>query len=246
MTRDAGNGLIEVSELGFNRGLEAVLDVRHLHIARGQAILLTGDNGSGKTTLLKVLAGLLTASRGVFRCLGVPMDARLAARFCRGRHVYLHQSPYMLDASVEENIAYGLRLRGRDRTQMRVEIRDMLAWASLEDFARRRARALSTGEQQRVALTRARVLAPSLLLLDEITANMDAASRHRVCTMITDLKQSGASVVLASHEHGALQSLCDQRLELVRGTLRVAPGAATGSAVVPLHRDTNLSGTQRS
>ena len=155
-------------------------------------------NGSGKTTLLKVLAGLLAPQEARFKCLGVSMAGRTAARFCRGRHIYLHQTPFMFDGSVEENVSYGLRQRRRDGMQRRIEIRDALAWAQLEHLVHRRANELSVGEQQRVALTRARILAPSLLLLDEITANMDADSRKRTYEMIVDLRRAGSSIVFAS------------------------------------------------
>ncbi|MEQ8230722.1 MAG: ABC transporter ATP-binding protein [Gammaproteobacteria bacterium] len=244
MTREPGTPLVEVSELGFAFGAHEVLDLRHLAIARGEAVLLVGDNGSGKTTLLKILAGLLVATRGVFRCLGSPMAPLQAARFCRGRHVYLHQSPYMFDGTVEDNVAYGLKQRGRDVAQRRIEIRDMLAWAELDHLVHRPARRLSTGEQQRVALTRARILAPSLLLLDEITANMDADSRRRTHAMIEDLRQAGSSVVFATHDHGAIDALCDQRLALSNGRLCAVP-ASNGADVIPLHRDAASPGTER-
>ncbi|MEQ8662438.1 MAG: ABC transporter ATP-binding protein [Gammaproteobacteria bacterium] len=239
MTPESGSALLEVNGLGFAFGPHAVLDVERLRVARGEAILLVGDNGSGKTTLLKILAGLLVAAHGAFRCLGNPMNPREAARFCRGRHVYLHQSPYMFDGSVEDNIAYGLKLRGRDLTQRRIEIRDMLAWADLDHLVHRPARQLSTGEKQRVALTRARILAPSLLLLDEITANMDGASRRRTHAMIADLKQAGSSVVFATHDHASIEALCEQRLALTEGRLEALRTAA-GADVIPLHRDGTL------
>jgi tungstate transport system ATP-binding protein len=236
VNQDPAQPLLAVRGLEFAFGGRRVLDVGQLRIARGEAILLVGDNGSGKTTLLKILAGLLVAARGEFTCLGTTRAPRAAARFCRGRHVYLHQSPYMFDGTVEENIAYGLRQRGRDSAQQRIEIRDMLAWAELGHLVHRPARQLSTGEKQRVALTRARILAPSLLLLDEITANMDADSRRRTHTMIADLRRAGSSVVFATHDHASLEALCDQRLELAGGQLVDVPLTA-GADVIPLRRD---------
>ena len=227
--------LFELSDLRFSFGRRTVLDVAHIAIERGQITLLAGDNGSGKTTLLKIIAGLLLAERGDFIGLGSPMTPRHAAGFCRGRHVYLHQVPYLFDATVEDNVAYGLKQRGRDTAQRRVEIRDVLAWAHLEHLVHRRAHELSAGEKQRVALTRARILAPSLLLLDEITANMDAESRRRTYTMLGDLKRSGSSIVLATHEQEALESLADSRLVLHQGRLEQV--AATKAAVIPLHRE---------
>lgn len=231
-----GDALIELDELILDREGRRVLDIAHLRIERGRAILLRGDNGSGKTTLLKTLAGLLVATSGRFRCLGSPLSPRAAARFCRGRHIYLHQTPYMFDGTVADNVAYGLGQRGRDRAQRQLEIRDALAWAELDHLIDRPALQLSTGEQQRVALVRARILAPPLLLLDEITANMDSASRQRTHAMLNDLERSESSVILATHDPAVAALAHAECLDLAAGRF-VMPGRPAGSAaVIPLHR----------
>jgi tungstate transport system ATP-binding protein len=235
MNMEAATPLLEIENLKLTLAQRDVLDIASIRIERGQIVMLSGDNGSGKTTLLKVLAGLLTARHGLFTCLGTRMAGPAAARFCRGRHIYLHQTPYMFDGTVEDNVAYGLKQRGRDHGQRRIEIRDALAWAELEHLVHRQARELSTGERQRVALTRAKILTPSLLLLDEITANMDSTSRQRTHTMVADLKRSGASVVLATHDHEALEALCDIRLDLAAG--RLVHEQSYPADVIPLRRD---------
>ena len=232
-----GEALIEVTDLVVDRGGRRVLDIAHLRVDRGRTIVLRGDNGSGKTTLLKTLAGLLVAGSGQFHCLGSPMVPRAAARFCRGRHIYLHQTPYMFDGTVADNVAYGLGQRGRDRAQRQLEIRDALAWAQLDHLSARPALQLSTGEQQRVALVRARILAPVLLLLDEITANMDSASRQRTHAMLSDLERAGSSVILATHDPAAATLGHAERLDLAAGRF-VTPQRADGpAAVIPLHRN---------
>lgn len=229
-----GTSILDIRALSVTLNGRRVLDIEHIPVRRGEVVMLAGDNGSGKTTLLKVMAGLLTADSAVFTCLGAQMAARPAARFCRGRHIYLHQTPYMFDGTVEDNVAYGLKLRGRAPADRRIEIRDALAWAGLEHLVHRDARQLSTGERQRVALTRARILAPSLLLLDEITANMDQDSRRRTYTLIADLKRSGSSVFFATHDHEPIEALCDHRLELEHGRLHT--GEIHAAQVVPIRR----------
>ncbi|MEX2481659.1 MAG: ABC transporter ATP-binding protein [Gammaproteobacteria bacterium] len=231
-----GEALIEVADLVVELGRRRVLDVAKLRIERGRVVLLCGDNGSGKTTLLKVLAGLLIAGRGAFRCLGSRMSPRGAARFCRGRHVYLHQTPYLFDGTVAENVSYGLELRGHDRAQREIEIREALAWAGLDHLADRPSAQLSTGEKQRVALVRARVLAPPLLLLDEITANMDTASRQRVQTMLGDFQRAGSSVVLATHDPDSLTMLATARIELAAGRMAERSAAPERATIIPFQR----------
>jgi tungstate transport system ATP-binding protein len=235
MNADHKTPLIEIRDLAITLARRRVLDIDHLCVERGVIIMLVGDNGSGKTTLLKMLAGLLVAQSGSFHCLGVSMSRRGAARFCRGRHIYLHQTPYMFDGTVEDNVAYGLKQRGRDPSQRRIEIRDALAWADLEHLVHRRASELSTGEQQRVALTRARILIPSLLLLDEITANMDIESRRRTYDMVADLRRGGSSVVFATHDHEPIEAMCDVRFELEGGSLAV--GSRHAASVVSIRRE---------
>lgn len=224
--------LIALDAVTVSRGRRPVLDIAELQIDPGQVLALSGANGAGKTTLLKLLAGLLVADRGTLACLGTPLAPHAAARYCRGRHVYLHQTPYMFEGSVEDNVAYGLVARVRDFAARRIEIRAALTWAELGALATRRAKTLSLGEQQRVALTRAKVLAPALLLLDEITANLDADNRRRIYALIADLKRAGTSVVFASHDPEPVAAHADLHLELVDGHLqRYAPYT---SAVVPL------------
>ncbi|MGE0485830.1 MAG: ATP-binding cassette domain-containing protein [Gammaproteobacteria bacterium] len=234
MNRDDGAALVELVGVRFARHRRRVLDIERLVVERGRVLLLGGPNGSGKTTLLKLLAGLLVASSGVFRCLGATMTPRAAARFCRGRHVYLHQAPYLFDGTVEDNVSYGLKLRGRDPGQRRLEIRDALAWAGLEHLVDRPARQLSAGEQQRVALVRARILSPALLLLDEITANMDLDSRRRTYALVDDLRRRGSSVVFASHDPEPRTVLDADGLLLADGRLVTAPPAT--ATVIPLAR----------
>lgn len=235
MSATQSTPLIELHDVRLRLSGRDVLDLEHMLVRRGQFQVLTGPNGAGKTTLLKLLAGLLRAQSGRFHCLGTPMSASDASRFCRGRHIYLHQTPYLFDGTVADNIAYGLKQRGRDSAQRSIEIRDALAWAQLEHLTDRPARELSTGERQRVALTRARILNPSLLLLDEITANMDSESRQRSLTMIADLKHAGSSVIYATHGEIEFREKVDVELVMRDGRLRGS--GYSSAAVVPIRRD---------
>lgn len=206
-----------------------LFDIPQLLIEQGRCMLLSGDNGAGKTTLLKIIAGLEAPDRGEVRYGDKLLSWKEARRYCRGQTVYLHQAPYLFDASVADNVAYGLHRAGVTRVDASQRVADTLAWAGLEHLAQRNARQLSGGEKQRVALARARILSPRLLLLDEPTASMDQEARERTYFLLQRLRLEDMAVVIATHELERLRPLGDVHLHLHDGELRerAVPGPAT-------------------
>ena len=161
------------------------------------------------------------------------MSIRAAMAFWRGRHIYLHQQPYLFDTTVAANIGYGLKLRGQSRVQRQLQIEAALEWARLDHLADRPTHMLSTGERQRIALTRAKLLNPSALLVDEIIANMDTASRARSHELLRDLSRAGVTIVVASHETGQFDDIADAHLVLEDGKLSSKHASAD---VIPIGR----------
>ncbi|MGI9321070.1 MAG: molybdenum cofactor guanylyltransferase MobA [Thiogranum sp.] len=181
-------------------GGERLFDIDEFSIRTNTCIVLSGRNGAGKTTLLKILAGLDKPDHADILYDGEHLPWKLAQRKLRHDVVYLHQQPYMFDKTVEENIAYGLHRSGLKRAQVDEKVDQALQWAQLSKLATRNARQLSGGEKQRVALTRARVLSPRLLLLDEPLASMDINAREQTIHLIKRLKSEGVSSIVTSHE----------------------------------------------
>ena len=210
--------LIEIRGVKFHNGDRTILDIDHFAIEQGKFILLRGKNGAGKSTLLKVIAGLLVPDVGQVIIKGVEVPLRQAGRDLRRQTVYLHQSPYLFDRSVFENVAYGLRVGGTSRSEAQTSVTDALQWAGLSHLVDRNARELSGGEKQRVALTRARILKPQALLLDEPTANMDRSARDQTYQLIDKLRLEGIAVYIASHELENLSN-CDQVIEIDKGRI---------------------------
>jgi tungstate transport system ATP-binding protein len=137
------------------------------------------------------------------------------------------QKPVLLRRSVAANVHYALRIHGemsRPERQKRVE--EVLEQAGLSALARRQARVLSGGEQQRLALARAWATAPEVLFLDEPTANLDPHGTLAVERMISKIKSRGVKIVLTTHDLGQARRLADEVLFMHRGRLMEQTPAA--------------------
>ena len=185
----------------------------------GKCILLSGNNGSGKTTLLKIIAGLETPSRAEIELSGKSHSWKSTIRSIRREIIYLHQQPYLLSGTVESNVSYGLRFTHLNRKQLRESVKEALEWAGLSDMAKQQAKTLSGGVQQRVAFTRAWILKPKVLLLDEPMANMDIESREQACDLLKRMKSEGMSIVITSHDTNIFDGLIDSYFSLSEGKL---------------------------
>jgi len=185
----------------------------------GKCILLSGNNGSGKTTLLKIIAGLVAPSRAEIELSGKSHSWKSAIRSIRREIIYLHQQPYLLSGTVESNVSYGLRFTHLNRKQLRESVKEGLEWAGLADVAKHHAKTLSGGVQQRVAFTRAWILKPKVLLLDEPMANMDIESREQACDLLKRMKSEGMSIVITSHDTNIFDGLIDSHFSLSDGKL---------------------------
>ena len=185
----------ELRDLRVERAGRTVLRAERMDLPAGEVAALVGPNGAGKSSLLEALAFLLSA-RGTVRFFGgAPPpgpDARLVG--------LLPQRPYLFDTSVEANVGWGLRARGVSRRERAERVRAALEEVGLCGFERRRARALSGGEAQRVALARLLVLEPRVLLLDEPFNHLDPASRERIEAVVEARVRQGVTVVMATHD----------------------------------------------
>jgi tungstate transport system ATP-binding protein len=202
-----------------------LLEIDELSVHAGRCLLLTGPNGIGKTTLLKILSGLEPPDHALVDYRGMRLPWPAARRHYRRDVIYLHQQVYLFDRSVTDNVNYGLRGLGLSRAQVAERVQRALEWAGLSHLAGRNARELSGGEKQRVALTRALVLTPRVLLLDEPFSGLDEESRSRTGFLIQRLKSEQVGVVVTSHELLPLTGIADEHLELRAG--RLAPPART-------------------
>ena len=192
-----------------------------LSLNPGKCILLSGKNGVGKTTLLKIIAGLEIPNLAKIEISGKTNCWKKVVRSVRKEIIYLHQHPIMFSSTVESNVAYGLRFTSLNRKQRRESVEEALEWVGLTDVAKKQAKTLSGGVQQRVAFTRAWILKPKVLLLDEPMANMDQESREQTYQLLVRMKSAGMSLVITSHFMQYFEGIVDQHLQLKNGTLEL-------------------------
>jgi tungstate transport system ATP-binding protein len=179
-------------------GQERVLDIERLEIKPGELLCLLGPTGAGKSTLLRLLAGIEPPTAGALRFGDDRLDGQELRDEIRRRITLVFQRPLLLRGTVRTNIEYGLRLQGRAHYRRRAQ--EMLAHLGLDTLAARSARTLSGGEVQLVALARALVLDPEVLLLDEPTANLDPARVALVENVIhTVHRERRTTIVWATH-----------------------------------------------
>ncbi|MEX2322464.1 MAG: ABC transporter ATP-binding protein [Acidimicrobiia bacterium] len=192
-----------------------VLDHIDLEVDRGSILAVTGSNGSGKSTLLRCVAGLAS-------CTGVVLFDGERIATVRGRVGYLPQVPGLHSwASVAEVMSYFGRLRGVDDPMAGVPD------GFLPD-ASGRIGVLSGGQRQRVALAVALLGAPSLLLLDEPSANLDDTARDTLWSLLRAATDDGATVLVATPKDANLGPLADRTVRIVDGVLSESMAATEG------------------
>ena len=185
-----------------------------LSLYQGKCIFLSGKNGVGKTTLLKIIAGLEIPDLAEIEISGKTDCWKKAIRSVQKEIIYLHQNPIMFSSTVELNIAYGLRFTSLNRKQRQESVEEALELTGLTDVAKKQAKTLSGGVQQRVAFTRAWILKPKVLLLDEPMANMDHESREKTYQLLVRMKSAGMSLVITSHFMQYFEGIVDQHFQL--------------------------------
>ena len=217
--------LLQIENLLVRRGGTTVLEIPNLMVFQGQVLSLIGPNGAGKSTLMLTLAGLLKPARGTLSFRGEPItDGGFAYR----RHVAMvFQDPLLFDATVFENVATGLRIRGMGRNEIARTVPEYLERFGIGHLAKRSARKLSGGEAQRTSLARAFVTKPEIVFLDEPFSALDPPTRE---LLMEDLEK-----ILCEMQTTAVASTHD-RMEALRLADRLAVPTPAGKPGTGLQR----------
>jgi putative ABC transport system ATP-binding protein len=194
-----------VKQYPVGRGSFTALQDINLSIDTGEFVGLVGPSGSGKTTLLNLIGALDSPTEGKVTVLGTDtgeLGDRGAARL-RNQHLgFIFQTYNLLPVyTVHENVEFPLLLLGMPSQNRRKAVMEALDWVGLADRARSRPSQLSGGESQRVAVARAMVKKPAIVLADEPTANLDAANSHNILrTMVNLNRELRTTFVFATHD----------------------------------------------
>jgi ABC-type proline/glycine betaine transport system ATPase subunit len=212
--------MIQIRNVVINRNGRAVLQVDSLDIQRGETLTVVGPNGAGKSTLLLALARLLRLSRGEVLYDGKSLKQWDELEY-RRKISFVFQAPLLMDMTVEQNVALGLKFRGTSKNEMRVRAGKWMKQLGVESLAKRRSGQLSGGEAQRVSLARAFVLEPELLLLDEPFSALDPPTRSKLIQDLNSLLENDhRTAVFVTHNLSEAARLSHRIAVIIGGLLR--------------------------
>lgn len=201
---------VRLEQINKRYGKKIIFQNFNSTFASGKITGLLGDNGVGKSTLLRLIAGLDLDYTGHIYYDGQPLRKALYQQM-----TMVFQTPYLLKRSVYENIAYPLKLRHRPSAEIKTKTDAMIERLGIEHLAQQYAHKLSGGESQKVALARALIFEPDLVLLDEPMSGIDAASVSFMEQMIREyVQQYHKTVIMITHNARQAQELCDNLVQL--------------------------------
>src|ERR1700691_2687148 len=206
--------LLSIRNVAKSFGKNPVLRDISLQIAEGEFLTILGESGSGKTTLLRIVAGFESADSGEILMEGERLDVLPPYRR-RVNTVFQHYAlfPHL---TVEENVGYGLRVAKLPKNEIAARVSEALAMVKMTAFASSKPAKISGGQQQRIALARALVNRPRLLLLDEPLSALDANLRRQMQVELKSLQREvGISFVFVTHDQEEAMVMSD-RIALLR------------------------------
>ena len=204
---------LAVERLTYAAGGQRLLKDLSFRITTTGRTVILGPNGAGKSLLMRILHGLVEPTSG--HALWDTLSPAAAS----SRQAMVLQRPVLLRRSAAGNIDHALKIRKVPSARRRELTDEALAQAGLARLARRPARSLSGGEQQRLGIARAWVLRPDVLLLDEPTTSLDPTATRAVEAMIRAVDAAGTKIIMSTHDIGQAKRLASEILFLHRGNL---------------------------
>lgn len=209
--------LLTIDRVSYAYGKTEVLSNISFTIKKGEIVGVLGLSGSGKTTLMKILCGLSPMKRGTYTLEGRPvyLNGKRSKTLPTELGVVFQQFNLFMHLTVLDNLALPLRLRTqRTKAACRQEALSVLESLGLRDQADKYPHECSGGQQQRIAIGRALILKPQVLLIDEPTSSLDQENTQVIIEILKDLHRTGLTLVLITHDMPFAQALCERVIEL--------------------------------
>ena len=217
--------IVEMRDVGLRYGDNPeVLQHINFSFRRGSMHFLTGKSGAGKTSLLSMLYLAQKPTSGTLRVFGnnVAATGRDTLAFLRRRIGVVFQDFRLIDhLSAFDNVALPLRVCGMGEKEVKKRVKELLQWVELDKHMFDRASTLSGGEKQRIAIARAVINRPDILLADEPTGNVDNDIARKLMKLFIELNKLGTTVVIATHSEKLITDFAYPRLHLNDGNLRI-------------------------
>lgn len=218
-------GIIEMQNVGirYGQGPEILSDIK-LSLKKGSFHFLTGKSGAGKTSLLSMMYLAQKPSRGTVNVFGTNINFtnRDNLAMLRRKIGVVFQDFRLLDhLSAFDNVALPLRVCGMDEKEVRKRVSELLSWVELDRHMLDTTATLSGGEKQRIAIARAVINRPELLLADEPTGNVDNDIAPKLMKLFVELNKLGTTVVIATHSEKLINDFAYPRLHLQNHGLHI-------------------------
>lgn len=207
-----------IEGLHKNYGSSTVLSNINMKIGKGEFITLLGPSGCGKSTILRIVAGLTDATAGQISIEGKDMNGVQP----KDRLVGMVFQSYALfpNMTVQENVAFGLRMQKENSVELEQRVQDMLELVHLSEKAHAYPKELSGGQQQRVALARALIVRPKVLLLDEPLSALDAQIRKKLQADLRAIQRKlNMTMILVTHDQEEAMAVSDRIFVMNNGSI---------------------------
>lgn len=209
----------------YAAGLDPAVDRLNMEVEEGHLVALLGPSGCGKTTTLRMVAGLMDPTAGSIMVDGKEITHTPVNK--RGMGMVFQSYALFPHMNVEQNVAFGLQMRQTPKAEQKKRVAAALDMVQLGHLGKRQTRELSGGQQQRIALARALVVEPTLLLLDEPLSNLDAKLRETMRTEIRSIQQrTRATTLFVTHDQDEALDMAD-RIAVMNGGLIEQFGSPT-------------------
>lgn len=205
----------------YEKGQSAVDEIS-LHVDKGEFVFVVGDSGSGKSTLIKLLlkeleptSGIITVNNHVLNT----MKHRKVASYRREIGVVFQDFRLLKDRNVYENVAFAQHVVGTPTRMIRRKVPEVLKMVGLAEKYKSLPRQLSGGEQQRVAVARAIINRPEILLCDEPTGNLDPHNSYEIMKLLEEINEKGTTVLVVTHNQELVNSFRKRVITMRRGVI---------------------------